>query len=58
MHRQYWTVLHGHPPAHPDADVALIAVEIASGQTVFAEPGYEQQEWLCAEDPTPLPEVR
>jgi len=58
MHRQYWTVLHGHPPEHPDADVALIAVEIASGQTVFAEPGGGQQEWLCAEDPTPLPEVR
>ena len=31
--RQYWTVLHGQPPEHPDADVELVAVEIASGQT-------------------------
>lgn len=56
--RQYWTVLHGQPPEHPDADVELVAVEIDSGQTVFAEPGGERHEWLCAEDPTPLEEAR
>ena len=56
--RQYWTVLHGQPPEHPDADVELVAVEIDSGQTVFAEPGGGQQEWLCAEDPTSLKEAR
>jgi hypothetical protein len=56
--RQHWTVLHGQPPEHPDATVELVAVEIESGQTVFAEPGGGQQEWLCAEEPTPLEEAR